>query len=62
MAWENKIVGYEIAVLERGATVPPDSTFLQVTSDLHTDNIGRRYYEYRYHYHVPIYKKVRTKK
>ena len=66
MAWENKIVGYTISTYNDTQTlekpIRTDAVFLGVTSEQHCDRLGIRYFINTYHYHIPIYKKVRTKK
>lgn len=66
MAWENVIVGYEIKVFEKGETIPSGAKFIR-----HYDVFIRMagwvsnpypYYEPRYEYQVPIYKKKNIKR
>lgn len=70
MAWENQIIGYKIETFDdkKGQpNIPVDAIFLGVTSHLYhtlgSERTGQPPFQcFVYHYHVPIYKKVRTKK
>lgn len=66
MAWENKIVGYEIKHFKKDEPIPADAKFL-TTSEVFVRMYGmasnpKARYETIYHYQVPVYKKVNVKR
>lgn len=66
MAWENKIVGFEIKKFGNNDIIPADAKHLH--SERVFDGMAgwisnlQPVYKMVHHYQVPIYKKIRTKK